>query len=54
MAFSEQGDVVLDPFAGSGTTAVAAQQLGRRYVGIELDSTYARYAEERLKHEGIR
>jgi adenine-specific DNA-methyltransferase len=52
MAFSEQGDVVLDPFAGSATTAVAAQQLGRRYIGIELDSTYARYAQERLLHEG--
>ena len=54
MAFSEQGDIVLDPFAGSGSTAVAACQLARKYIAIELDPTYARLAEERLKHESVR
>jgi DNA modification methylase len=51
-AFSSRGDIVLDPFAGSGTTAVAAQALSRRFIGIELDPTYAANAEERLRREG--
>ena len=52
MTFSEKGDIVLDPFAGSGTTAVAANTLYRRYIGIELDPTYAATAEERLRQMG--
>ena len=52
LAFSREGDLVLDPFAGSGTTAVASRLFRRRYVGIEIDPKYARLAEERLKSEG--
>jgi site-specific DNA-methyltransferase (adenine-specific)/modification methylase len=47
--FSNQNDVVLDPFMGSGTTARAAQDLNRRFIGIEISSDYARIAEDRLK-----
>jgi adenine-specific DNA-methyltransferase len=51
-AFSGKGDIVLDPFADSGTMAVAAQQLDRRFIGIELDPTYAVNAQERVRREG--
>ncbi|KAB2923220.1 MAG: site-specific DNA-methyltransferase [Bacteroidetes bacterium] len=48
LASSRPGDVVLDPFLGSGTTSVAAKKLGRRFIGIERDETYACLAEKRL------
>ncbi|MFN4073592.1 MAG: DNA-methyltransferase, partial [Thermus sp.] len=47
--FSYRGDLVLDPFAGSGTTLVAAAKLGRKYVGYEIVEEYVRLAEKRLK-----
>lgn len=46
---SQRGDLVLDPFMGSGTTGVAAVQLGRRFVGIELDAGYYNLACERIQ-----
>lgn len=48
LAGSNPGDVVLDPFLGSGTTSVVACKLGRRYTGIEIDREYACLAEKRL------
>jgi DNA modification methylase len=45
---TKQGDLVLDPFAGSGTALVAARQLERHYVGIELQQEYVKLAMQRL------
>jgi len=52
LASSNQGDIVLDPFVGSGTTSVVAKKLRRRYVGIEIDETYCLLAEKRLEMAG--
>jgi site-specific DNA-methyltransferase (adenine-specific) len=46
--FTDIGDVVLDPFVGSGTTAVAAARLGRYYIGIDINEQYVQLARERL------
>jgi site-specific DNA-methyltransferase (adenine-specific) len=47
-AFSKTGDIVLDPFAGSGTTALAAQEAGRQFIAVELESRYCELARQRL------
>jgi site-specific DNA-methyltransferase (adenine-specific) len=47
-AFTKPGDLVLDPFSGSGSTLAAAQQLGRDWIGIELDNGHYRTASKRL------
>jgi site-specific DNA-methyltransferase (adenine-specific) len=51
-AFSAEGELVLDPFCGSASTLVAAHQLGRQYLGIELDPEYFRIASGRLRNMG--
>ncbi len=49
LASSKPGDVVFDPFMGSGTTCVVAKKLGRKYLGIEINETYCLWAAKRLE-----
>lgn len=49
LASSDPGDVVLDPFLGSGSTSVTAKKLGRHYIGIEQNPQYCVWAEKRLE-----
>ena len=49
LASTRPGDIVLDPFSGSGTTGVAACKEGRRYIGIELEQPYISVSIKRLK-----
>ena len=52
-AGSKEGDVVLDPFFGSGTTGWVAQRLGRRWIGIELNAEYIKIAEKRFNQREL-
>ncbi len=49
LASSNEGDVVLDPFLGSGTTTYVARKYGRKWIGIEQNSEYVRIARQRMK-----
>ena len=49
LASSDPGDVVFDPFLGSGSTSVTAKKLGRHFIGVEIDPQYCVWAEKRLE-----
>lgn len=49
LASSNKGDVVLDPFLGSGTTTYVAKKYGRKWIGVEKDKKYAKIAEKRME-----
>lgn len=49
LASSKEGDMIFDPFLGSGTTAVVAKKLGRKYLGVEIDTQFCCLAEKRLE-----
>ena len=49
LTWSNEGDLVLDPFSGSGTTAKMAKLMGRQYLGIEINPEYCEIANERLR-----
>ena len=50
---SQSGDLILDPFVGSGTTGLVARKLARRFVGIELNPSYLTIAENRLRESPV-
>lgn len=54
LTYSRPGDLVCDPFFGSGTTAVACARHGRRFVGVERDVRYFEMAVHRLQNEGVK
>lgn len=45
---TDENDVVLDPFSGTGTTAISAKRLGRKFIGFELDPEYVKISNEKL------
>lgn len=47
---TESNDIILDPFLGTGTTAIAAKKLGRHFIGIDIDKAYTRIAVDKLRH----
>ena len=53
LAGSKEGDIILDPFAGAGTTLMAAKYLGRKYIGIELSKEYITLINKRIAQETI-
>ena len=46
---TDENDIVLDPFSGTGTTAISAKRLGRKYIGFELDETYVNISRQKLE-----
>ena len=51
--FSDEGDVILDPFMGSGTTGIACLNTNRRFIGMELEEDYFNIAKERIENHEI-
>ena len=49
LASTKEGDYILDPFVGSGTTGVVAKRLGRRFIGIDAEKEYLKIAKKRLE-----
>jgi DNA modification methylase len=52
--FTNENDVILDPFMGLGTTGIACKKLNRKFIGIEIDETYFNIAKDRITHTSTR
>lgn len=48
---TDEGDIILDPFSGTGTTLIAAKRLGRKYIGFDIDENYVRIANDKVEKE---
>ncbi|MBU0765951.1 MAG: site-specific DNA-methyltransferase, partial [Bacteroidetes bacterium] len=46
---TDENDIVLDPFSGTGTTSISAKRLGRKYIGFELDNSYVQISQQKLE-----
>src|SRR3989304_7512791 len=46
---TDEGDIVLDPFNGTGTTAIAAKRLGRQFIGFDLDEQYVKITQQKIE-----
>ncbi len=53
LSSTRESDLVIDPFLGSGTTALVCQNLSRNFAGIEIEQKYIEMAENRLKEESV-
>ena len=53
MSGSQKGDIILDPFMGSGTTGMVAKSLGRHYIGCELHESYGKLIQNRVSEYTI-
>ena len=52
LSWSNEGDVVLDPFMGAGTTAKMSQSVGRQFIGFEIDPEYYAICQRRIEPQG--
>lgn len=51
--FTKEGDIILDPFMGSGTSILVAKKLSRKYIGIDINEEYVELSKKRIQHENL-
>jgi len=53
-SFTEENEIILDPFSGVGSVSIAAKELNRKFIGFELEQRYIDITNKRLQQEGIK